>query len=176
MSDTKPLTKEQIESISKDKMNYPTERTLNNILFDFYVKGFLGRNTLVLDPFSIVPPDKITDEHIDLVRKCASGFKETRKILDGNSQDLDSLLILMCFNYLHKLHLKLSQDEEFTPAIVFCCYALGYPQGAWENGKYKFQSWIDLWNLGLVPIFNCQHNTWEIYGGRDVMVLWSGII
>ncbi len=53
------------------------------------------------------------------------------------------------------------------------------PRSAWKytedikcGDAYPFQPAVDLWELGLVPLFDGK--TWRLRGGKDAKVLWAG--
>ena len=109
---------------------------------------FLVRKPFV-HPFQITPPEKITDEHIQLVREWASVGASV-----GDS------VRASVWAYNGTFFIIPRSEWKYTENIP----GEGYP----------FQPAVTLWELGLVPSFDGR--TWRLHGGPDWRVLWGGVI
>ena len=109
---------------------------------------FLVRKPFV-HPFQITPPEKITDEHIQLVREWASVGASV-----GDS------VRASVWAYNGTFFIIPRSEWKYTENIP----GEGYP----------FQPAVTLWELGLVPSFDGR--TWRLHGGPDGRVLWGGVI
>uniref|UniRef100_A0A6M3KP24 Uncharacterized protein n=1 Tax=viral metagenome TaxID=1070528 RepID=A0A6M3KP24_9ZZZZ len=49
-----------------------------------------------------------------------------------------------------------------------------YTNPLFKTGEYPFQSFVDLWKMGLVPSFDGK--LWRLHGGKDAKVLWEGTL
>ena len=123
----------------------------------------------IVHPFQITPPEKITDEHIQLVREWdsvrdsvgasvwASVWASVRDSVRDSVWDSvgDSVRA-----YNGTFFIIPRSDWKYTENIP----GEGYP----------FQPAVTLWELGLVPSFDGKK--WRLHGGPDGRVLWEGVI
>jgi len=123
----------------------------------------------VIHPFRITPPDKITDEHIQLVREWAS-VRDSVWASVGRSvmySVMDSVMASV-----------MDSVGDSVGAYNGTFFIL--ERSAWKYTKridcegYPFQSAVTLWEMGLVPSFDGK--TWRLHGGPDGRVLWEGVI
>ena len=119
----------------------------------------------VIHPFRITPPDKITDEHIQLVREWASvGRSVGRSVMYSV---MDSVMASV-----------MDSVGDSVGAYNGTFFIL--ERSAWKYTKridcegYPFQPAVTLWEMGLVPSFDGK--TWRLHGGPDGRVLWEGVI
>ena len=110
----------------------------------------------IVHPFQITPPEKITDEHIQLVREWASVRDSVGASVRASvwASVGDSV-----WAYNGTFFIIPRSEWKYTENIP----GEGYP----------FQPAVTLWELGLVPSFDGR--TWRLHGGPDGRVLWEGV-
>ena len=134
-----------------------------------------------IHPFRITPPDKITDEHIQLVREWDSVRDSVRYSVRDSVGDSvrysvrdsvgDSVWDSVWYSVWDSV-------GDSVWAYIGTFFIL--ERSAWKYTKridcegYPFQSAVTLWEMGLVPSFDGK--TWRLHGGPDGRVLWEGVI
>ena len=111
----------------------------------------------IVHPFQITPPEKITDEHIQLVREWASVWAS---VWDSVWDSVGASVWDSVWAYNGTFFIIPRSEWKYTENIP----GEGYP----------FQSAVTLWELGLVPSFDGKK--WRLHGGPDGRVLWEGVI
>jgi hypothetical protein len=106
-----------------------------------------------IHPFRIVPPEKITEEHLLLLKQWASVWGSVRDSVGCSVRGsvwayVGSLFRIKEWKYI----------DHSNPLF--------------EIGKYPFQSVVDLWKLGLVPSYD--EKVWRLHGGEKAQILWEG--
>ena len=117
----------------------------------------------IVHPFQITPPEKITDEHIQLVREWASvGDSVWDSVVDSVWASVWASV----------------GASVWASVWAYAGTFFNIPRSGWNYTKnipgegYLFQPAVTLWELGLVPSFDGR--TWRLHGGPDGRVLWEG--
>ena len=139
----------------------------------------------IVHPFQITPPEKITDEHIQLVREWAS----VGDLVRGSVWDLVGDLVRASVRASVGVSVWASVrasvgvsvwDSVWDSVGAYAGTFFNIPRSDWKYTEkincegYPFQPAVTLWELGLVPSFDGK--TWRLHGGPDGRVLWEGVI
>jgi hypothetical protein len=108
----------------------------------------------IVNPFDITPPEKITDEHIQLVREWASVRDSVRASVWASVWASVGASVVA---YMGSFFILDRSEWKYTDRI--------------KCDGYPFQPAVALWELGLVPSFDGR--TWRLHGGPDGRVLWE---
>jgi hypothetical protein len=151
----------------------------------------------IVHPFQITPPEKITDEHIQLVREWDSvrasvGDPVVDSVWDSawdsvwaSVVDLvrasvrDSVWDSVVDSVWDSVRASV-RDSVWDSVWAYIGTFFLLKRSAWKyTGKincegYPFQPAVTLWELGLVPSFDGR--TWRLHGGPDGRVLWEGAL
>jgi hypothetical protein len=120
--------------------------------------AILDTETVIANPFWIVPPKKITKKHLALLRKWASVW--------------DSLRARVWDSVWDSVRDSVRASVGARAGSLF-----RLPRGAWKYTDkikckgYPFQPSVDLWNLGLVPSFDGK--VWRMHGGPKAAGLFE---
>ena len=151
----------------------------------------------VIHPFRITPPDKITDEHIQLVREWASvrdsvwasvGRSVMYSVMDSVMASVMDSVVASVGRSVGRSVMASVWASVWASVMDSVGDSVGAYNGtffilersAWKYTKridcegYPFQSAVTLWEMGLVPSFDGK--TWRLHGGPDGRVLWEGVI
>ena len=131
----------------------------------------------IVHPFQITPPEKITDEHIQLVREWASVWASVVDSFGASVWDSvgDSFGASVWASVGASVWASV-MDSVWAYSGTF----FNLPRSDWKYTEnipgegYPFQPAVTLWELGLVPSFDGR--TWRLHGGPDGRVLWEGVI
>ena len=109
----------------------------------------LDTKAVIVNPFTITPPRKITRKHIALLHK----WDSVRDSVWASVGDY-------AWAYAGTFFKLPRSAWEYTENIK----TTGYP----------FQPAADLWEMGLAP--SCDGKIWRLHGGPDAKILWEGEI
>ena len=147
----------------------------------------------IVHPFQITPPEKITDEHIQLVREWASVAESVRASVWASvgysvgasvgesvwASVRESVRDSVWYSVRDSVWYSVGASVgESVWAYIGTFFNI--PRSGWNYTKnilgegYPFQPAVTLWELGLVPSFDGR--TWRLHGGPDGRVLWEGVI
>jgi hypothetical protein len=122
-----------------------------------------------IHPFKLVPPKKITEKHLALLKQVASvwasvwasvGASVRASVGDSVGASVWASVGASVWAYMGSLF-----------PIAEWKY-IDYSNPIFTRGKYPFQPFVDLWKMGLVPSFDGK--TWRLHGGKDAKILWEG--
>ena len=107
-----------------------------------------------INPFKILPPNKITKKHIQLTEKWASvgDLVGLRASVWASTGLGDSV-------------------RDSVWAYIGSIFISEVP--AWKK-EYPYQCAVDLWKMGLVPSFDGKK--WRLHGGSTAEILWEGTL
>jgi hypothetical protein len=142
----------------------------------------------IIHPFQITPPEKITDEHIQLVREWASVWASVRASVWGSvvasvgESVWDSVWDSAWDSVWASVGASVGAsawDSVWASVWAYAGTFFNIPRSGWTYTKnipegYPFQPAVALWELGLVPSFDGK--TWRLHGGPDGRVLWEEVI
>jgi hypothetical protein len=121
----------------------------------------------IVHPFKdIVPPEKITKRHLDLLRQWdsvrASVWDSVRaSVGDSVWASVRDSVRASVWAYIGSFCVLPRSAWKYTTNIKL-------PKGQ----AYPFQAAVNLWMMGLVPSFD--GNVWRLHGGKGRKVLWEG--
>ena len=143
----------------------------------------------IVHPFQITPPEKITDEHIQLVREWASvrasvGASVWESVWDSVWASVGaSVWASVRDSVWDSVWASVWESVRASVGASVWAYAGTFfilPRSAWKYTEkincegYPFQPAVTLWEMGLVASFD--GNKWRLHGGPDGRVLWEGVI
>ena len=155
----------------------------------------------IVHPFQITPPEKITDEHIQLVREWASVVDSVGDSFGASVRDSvwdsvrdsvgasvgDSVGASVGASVVDSFGASVGDSVWASVMASVGASVWAYngtffiiPRSDWKYTEnipgegYPFQPAVTLWELGLVPSFDGR--TWRLHGGPDGRVLWEGVI
>jgi hypothetical protein len=151
----------------------------------------------IVHPFQITPPEKITDEHIQLVREWASVgasvvasvwasvWASVRDSVGDSVWDSvgDSVWASVWASVGDSVWASVWASVRYSVGASVGAYIGTFfllKRSAWKYTEnipgegYPFQPAVTLWELGLVPSFDGKK--WRLHGGPDGRVLWEGVI
>jgi hypothetical protein len=151
----------------------------------------------IVHPFQITPPEKITDEHIQLVREWASVgasvvasvwasvWASVRYSVGDSVWDSvgDSVGDSVWASVRASVVASVGDSVRYSVGASVGAYIGTFfllKRSAWKYTEnipgegYPFQPAVTLWELGLVPSFDGR--TWRLHGWPDGRVLWEGVI
>jgi len=147
----------------------------------------------IVHPFQITPPEKITDEHIQLVREWASVWAPVWDSLVDSVGDSfgasvwasvwDSVVDSFGASVWASVGASVGASVWASFGASVGAYIGTFfllKRSAWKYTEnipgegYPFQPAVTLWEMGLVPSFDGR--TWRLHGGPDGRVLWEGVI
>ncbi len=131
----------------------------------------------IVHPFQITPPEKITEEHIHLLREWASVRESVRASVWASvwASVMDSVGDSVWASVRASVWASV-RDLVWAYSGTF----FNLPRSDWKYTEnipgegYPFQPAVTLWEMGLVPSFDGR--TWRLHGGPDGRVLWEGVI
>ena len=147
----------------------------------------------IVHPFQITPPEKITDEHIQLVREWASVWDSVMasvwcSVMDSVGDSvvdsfvasvMDSVMASVGDSFVASVWCSV-MDSVMASVGAYSGTFFNLPRSDWKYTEnipgegYPFQPAVTLWEMGLVPSFDGR--TWRLHGGPDGRVLWEGVI
>ncbi len=143
----------------------------------------------IVNPFQITPPEKITDEHIQLVREWASvGASVGASVWDSVWASVGASVGDSVWDSVGD-SVGDSVVDSFGASVWASVWDSVWayngtffiiPRSDWKYTEnipgegYPFQPAVTLWEMGLVPSFDGR--TWRLHGGPDGRVLWEGVI
>jgi hypothetical protein len=134
-----------------------------------------------IHPFEIVPPKKITEKHLSLLKQVASVRDSVRtSVWDSVGDSVrDSVWASVGASVWDSVWPSVGAsvwDSVWAYAGSFFPIEewkyVDYSNPLFKRGKYPFQPFVDLWKMGLVPSFDGK--TWRLNGGKDAKILWEG--
>jgi hypothetical protein len=142
----------------------------------------------IIHPFQITPPEKITDEHIQLVREWDSVWASVRASVWGSvvasvgESAWDSVWDSAWDSVWASVGASVGAsawDSVWASVWAYAGTFFNIPRSGWTYTKnipegYPFQPAVTLWEMGLVASFD--GNKWRLHGGPDGRVLWEGVI
>jgi hypothetical protein len=147
----------------------------------------------IIHPFKITPPEKITEEHTQLVREWASVRDSVvASVWDSVRHSvMDSVMNSVMDSVRHSVMDSVmnsvmdSVRHSVVDSVRHSVWAyngsfFSLKRSEWKYTEridcegYPFQPAVALWELGLVPSFDGK--TWRLHGGPDGRVLWEGVI
>jgi hypothetical protein len=139
----------------------------------------------IVNPFDITPPEKITDEHIQLVREWASVGDLVRASVWDLVGDLvwasvrDSVGVSVWASVRASVWASVG-DLAWDSVGAYAGTFFNIPRSDWRYTEnipgegYPFQPAVTLWEMGLVASFDGRK--WRLHGGPDGRVLWEWVI
>ena len=135
----------------------------------------------IVHPFQITPPEKITDEHIQLVREWASVRDSVGASVGASvwASVGDSVWASVWASVRDSVWASV-RDSVWDSVRAYNGTFFIIPRSDWKYTEnipgegYPFQPAVTLWELGLVPSFDGKK--WRLHGGPDGRVLWEGVI
>jgi len=139
------------------------------------------------NPLKIIPP-KITDEHIDLLKRWASVWASVWDSVRDSVGDSvgdpvgDSVRDSVWGSFRDSVWDSFRDsvwDSVGDPVWAYMGWIFKDCIKTWKyikhiKGEYPFQPAVDLWFMGLVSSFDGKK--WRLHGGKDAKVLWEGKI
>ena len=134
--------------------------------------AILDCETRIQDPFAeIKPPKRITKKHLALLRKWTSVLTSVRDSVG------DSVLTSVRDSVRDSAGASVGDSvRDSVWAQIGGLFVL--PRSAWQYTEsircagYPFKPAVDLWRLGLVPVYD--GTEWALLGGPTAGVLWRG--
>ena len=152
----------------------------------------------IVHPFHITPPEKITDEHIQLVREWASAVASVRasvraasvrasvwaSVVDSVGDSFGASVRASVRDSV-RASVGASVGASVWASVMDSVWAYSgtffiIPRSDWKYTEnipgegYPFQPAVTVWEVGLVPSFDGR--TWRLHGGPDGRVLGEGVI
>jgi len=135
-----------------------------------------------INPFKILPPNKITKKHIQLTEKWASvgDLVGLRASVWASVGDLVGLRASVWASVRDLVGLRASvwastglgdSVRDSVWAYIGSIFISEVP--AWKK-EYPYQCAVDLWKMGLVPSFDGKK--WRLHGGSTAEILWEGTL
>ena len=142
----------------------------------------------IIHPFQITPPEKITEEHTQLVREWASVWASVRASVGASvwASVGDSVWASVWDSAWDSIWASVWAsvgasvwDSVWASAWAYAGTFFNIPRSGWTYTKnipegYPFQPDVTLWEMGLVASFDGK--TWRLHGGPDGRVLWEGAL
>jgi hypothetical protein len=141
----------------------------------------------IIHPFQITPPEKITEEHTQLVREWDSVWASVRASVGASvwASVGDSVWASVWDSAWDSVWASVWAsvgasvwDSVWASAWAYAGTFFNIPRSGWTYTKnipegYPFQPDVTLWEMGLVASFDGK--TWRLHGGPDGRVLWEGV-
>jgi len=129
-----------------------------------------------IHPFKIIPPKKITEKHIALVRKWDS---VRDSVWDSVRHSVwhsvgDSVWGSVGASVRHSVGNSVWDSVRGYIGCLFTSVVKNWRYIDHRGGEYPFQSVVDLWQVGLVPSYDGKQ--WRLHGGEKASVLWEGVL
>jgi hypothetical protein len=139
----------------------------------------------IVHPFKIVPPKKITKEHLSLLKNWASVWASVGASVGASVWASVWASVRDSVGASVWASVRDSVGDSAGASVWDSVWAYSgsffvLPRESWlytENIKttgYPFQPAADLWEMGLVPSFDGK--IWRLHGGSDAKILWEGEI
>jgi len=147
-------------------------------------------------PFQIKPSEKITNLHLDLLKKWSSIWDSAKgsiwnsiwnSIWDSVGVIIGSSVGVPACNSVRDFiwgsvggsAWGSIWDSIWNSIWAYCGYIFIPVVKKWKyvkykEGEYPFQPAIDFWKMGLLPSYDGK--LWRLHGGKDAKVLWEGRI
>jgi hypothetical protein len=142
----------------------------------------------IIHPFQITPPEKITEEHTQLVREWDSVWASVRASVGASvwasvgDSVWDSVWDSAWDSVWASVWASVGAsvwDSVWASAWAYAGTFFNIPRSGWTYTKnipegYPFQPDVTLWEMGLVASFDGK--TWRLHGGPHGRVLWEGAL
>jgi hypothetical protein len=131
----------------------------------------------IIHPFQITPQEKITEEHIHLLREWASVWDSVGvSVRDSVGASVgDSVWVSVWDSVWVSVGASVWDSVRAYKGSFFSLKRSEWKYTEKINCEgYPFQPAVTLWEMGLVPSFDGK--TWRLHGGPDGRVLWEGVI
>jgi hypothetical protein len=125
----------------------------------------------IINPFKIVPPTEITQNHLKLLKQWDSVRDSVWASVRASVRD--SVWASVRASVRDSVWASVRASVEGYMGSFF-----KLPRKNWEYTEkiktkgYPFQPAIDLWEMGLVPSFDGK--IWRLHGGEKAKILWEG--
>jgi len=107
-----------------------------------------------IHPLKIIPPKKITEEHLKILSQWAS-------VRDS-----------VWASVWASVRASVGDSVWAYIGFIFAPSVKKWRCAKHEKSVYPFQPAVDLWMIGLIPSFDGK--TWRLHGYEDAKVLWEG--
>ena len=185
---TKEFTVDQINNKRDDRKS--VEKQCNKLNFKKIVPELIIKE--IINPLKIQPPEKITKEHINLLKEWASISDSFRASVSASiwasvwdsvwdsvrASVRDSIWDSISASIIASI--RASRDSIWDSIWDLIWASISASVRAYISTffnikyKYDFSSTVKLWEMGLVPSYDGK--IWRLHGGENAKILWEGKI